>query len=102
MKSFYDLTIKEAKNFEKEFQNLPLGAYAHMIWVGNNIIGIIFSSVSVIILIMLAFGDTQINLISCFFFFTLLFGLFIVYSATLEYHKKLNSWLRVSRKIVRD
>lgn len=101
MKSFYELSMKEALKLEKEFLKLELGHRAHTIWITNNIMGITLASLASIYLIIHTYSNFSNN----FYILAILLlflGLSIVYSATYEYHRKLNSWLRTSKKIIRD
>lgn len=95
MKSFYELTMKDVLKLEQ-------GKRAHRIWVTNNVMGISLSSISSVFITLQIILKKSFNFSYAIFLLFLILGLFIVYSAALEYHKKLNSWLRVSKKIVRD
>lgn len=102
MKSFYELTKEDASTLEVEFLKLEQGRHAHKIWVLNNIMGILLSSTSIIVLVLQIMIHSNNLLLFVLFCLFLVFGLFVVYSGTIEYHKKLNSWLRVSKKVVKD
>ncbi len=100
-KSWYDLSYKEAKKLESEFISHDIGSDANYAMHLCVIIGIITFVLSAIILSTLML----INKINPYTFTILLLGIIlgmiIVVSSTIEYHIKFNSWLKITKKIIK-
>ena len=88
MKSWYELTKKEAKKLEDEF-------------LSHEVFAVILIFINTVIMYM----SLVLKCINPYIFIILLLailsGIFIVVMATIEYHIKFNSWLLTKHKIVK-
>ncbi len=101
MKSYYELKENEIKEYEQAFLKLKEGAKAHQIWVTNNIMGVLLSIVSVLFLFVSYVRGNDMTVMDLLFCIFLVLGILIVYSSSREYYDKYDSWLEVSKKVIR-
>lgn len=102
MKSWYDLKDDEVKKLEQEFIDSPQGHKEHTAMYICVTLGVIIAVLATIFLELTILNSLSIN--PYVFITTLLLiisGTLIVYLATIEYHKKYNSYLEVKHKIIR-
>lgn len=99
--SWYDLSKKEACNLEKEFTSKDMGKVANNAMHICVIIGIFtFVLCSFILEFFILSGYvTPYNF--TVMIILILLGTFIVVGATIEYHTKFNSWLKVKHRIIK-
>ncbi len=100
-KSWYDLSYQKASELEKEFISHDMGKDANNAMHICIIIGIVTFVFNSIVLFIMLFSHI-LNLYS--FLILIMFiilGLLIVVLSTIEYHIKFNSWLYVSKNIVK-
>ena len=100
-KSWYDLSYKEACKLEKEFISHDMGEYTNQAMHIQIMIGIftfVFGSLVLVFLLLSRVINPYIFTIMLLF---ILLGMIIVVSSTIEYHIKFNSWLKVSKKIIK-
>lgn len=101
MRSYYDLSRVEARKLEKEFHSNDMGKEAvdaMHVCVGIGIFTFIISIFSIIFMMISGFINIY-NFMILFLLFIL--GIIIVVSSTIEYQIKYNSWLKISKKIVK-
>ena len=101
MKSWYDLTKKEAKELEKEFLTHEVAkeenkAMHLQIMLGVFVLVLCTLFLNVIIIADVIKPSTFILLV-----LGIILGIIIVVMSTIEYHIKFNSWLLVKHKIVK-
>lgn len=103
MKSYYELTDQEASKLEHQFINTPQGRKANQAMHICIIIGIIIFVASTIILTLYLLNNLEITnpyLFTILLLFIIIGGL-IVYLATIEYHKKYNSYLEIKHQVIK-
>ena len=100
-KSWYDLSYDEAYKLEKEFISHEMGLDANKAMHMQVVIGIVTFVLGTIFLVIMLFK--QITNIYSFIIMLLFvfFGIAIVVFGTIEYHRKFNSWLKVTKKIIK-
>lgn len=101
MKSWYDLTKKEANELEKEFLTHEVAKEENKAMHLQIMLGVFVLVLCTLFLnIIIIIGE-----IKAYTFMILLFGIvigiIIVVMSTIEYHLKFNSWLLVKHKIVK-
>lgn len=101
MKSWYDLTKKEANELEKEFLTHEVAKEENKAMHLQIMLGVFVLVLCTLFLnIIIIIGE-----IKAYTFMILLFGIvigiIIVVMSTIEYHMKFNSWLLVKHKIVK-
>ncbi len=100
-KSWYDLSYNEANTLEREFLSHEMGKDANYAMHICIIIGILTFTLSAIILAIILLK----NIINIYTFVILvmgiIFGMIIVVASTIEYHLKFNSWLKITKKIIK-
>lgn len=101
MRSYYDLSRVEANKLEREFKSNDMGR--EVVDAMHVCVGIgIFTFVVSIISIMFMMASGFINIYNFMILFLLLIlGIAIVVGSTIEYQIKYNSWLRVSKRIIK-
>ena len=101
MKSWYDLTKKEANELEKEFLTHEVAKEENKAMHLQIMLGVFVLVLCTLFLNIIIF----IGEIKAYTFMILLFGIviaiIIVVMSTIEYHMKFNSWLLVKHKIVK-
>ncbi len=101
MKSWYNLTKKEAYSLENEFISKEMGKYENDAMHIQVIIGIFVLLLCTVILTI----SIMLSSVKWYIFISLLLGIIlgilIIVLATIEYHNKFNSWLEVTHKIIR-
>lgn len=101
MKSWYELTKKEANKLEKEFISNEMGEYENDAMHLQVITGVLILVLCTIILSMLIFLTEVKWYLFVLLLLGIILGIIIVVLATIEYHNKFNSWLEVEHKIIR-
>ena len=101
MKSWYDLTKKEANELEKEFLTHEVAKEENKAMHLQIMLGVFVLVLCTLFLnIIIIIGE-----IKAYTFMILLLGIvigiIIVVMSTIEYHMKFNSWLLVKHKIVK-
>ena len=101
MKSWYDLTKKEANELEKDFLTHEVAKEENKAMHLQIMLGVFVLVLCTLFLnIIIIIGE-----IKAYTFMILLFGIvigiIIVVMSTIEYHMKFNSWLLVKHKIVK-
>lgn len=99
--SWYDLTKKEAYDLEKEFISKDMGKNANNAMHISIIIGIFTFVICTLILEFLMLSDYVDPYNFTIMVILIILGILIVVSATIEYHIKFNSWLKVKHKIIK-
>lgn len=100
-KSWYDLSVEETNKLEKEFISNDMGKVANdamHICVITGIMVFVFNAIILSILLLTNCINPYSFTILILF---IIFGLIIVVSSTIEYHIKFNSWLKVTKKIIK-
>lgn len=102
MKSWYDLNDNEVKKLEQEFIDSHQGHKEHnamYICVTSGVVIAIVSTIYLGVYLMYSLNpNPYIFIISLLF---IIVGTLMVYLATIEYHKKYNSYLEIKHKIIR-
>ncbi len=102
MKSWYDLTKKQAQELEHEFLNHEVAKEENMAMHLQIVIAVFVLVLCTTTLTMLLFF---LGNITWYLFIILLLGIIVgillVVLSTVEYHAKFNSWLEVKHKIIK-
>ena len=101
MKSWYDLTKKDAIKLENEFLGYEVAKEENMAMHLQIILGVVVLVLCTLTLsLILFYGNPSIYLF-VILLLGILTGIIIVVMSTVEYHSKFNSWLYVKHKIVK-
>lgn len=100
-RSWYELSRDEASALEREFVRQDMGKIANEAMHICILIGI-FTFVISTICIVCFMASKMINLYNfTILLFLLILGIVVVVASTIEYQMKFNSWLKVSKKIIK-
>ena len=99
--SWYDLSKEEACNLEKEFISKDMGKVANNAMHICVVIGIFTFVICSFILEFLMLSGCVTPYSFTVMIILILLGTFIVVGATIEYHTKFNSWLKVKHRIIK-
>ena len=100
-KSWYDLSYGDAKKLENEFVSHDLGRDANMAMHLCVMIGIITFVVSALFLMFMFLNENFNPYLFVIMVLFVFLGMIIIVGSTIEYHVKFNSWLLVSKNIVK-
>ena len=99
--SWYDLSKEEACNLEKEFVSKDMGKVANDAMHICVIIGIFTFAICAFILEFFILSGCVTPYNFTMMITLILLGTLIVVGATIEYHIKFNSWLKVKHRIIK-
>ena len=100
-KSWYDLSFKEAYSLEKEFISHDMGGNANHAMHTCVVIGIVTFVLSAVLLAIMLFSESMNSYLFVVAILFMLFGMILVVASTIEYHIKFNSWLEVTKNIIK-
>ena len=101
MKSWYDLSKKEAFELEEEFLSHEVAREENRAMHFQIIIGVfvlVFCTVLLSVFIMLATIEWYVFVL---LLLGIIVGILLVLLSTIEYHSKFNSWLEIKHKIIK-
>jgi len=101
MKSWYDLTKKEATELEKEFLTHEVAKEENKAMHLQIMLGVFVLVLCTLFLNVIIIADLINPYIFILLLLGILLGIIIVVMSTVEYHMKFNSWLVVKHKIVK-
>jgi hypothetical protein len=101
MKSWYDLTNKEAKELERKFLSHEKAKEENLAMHMQIIIGIFLIVLCTSILTTLIIIDNIKWYIFIILLLSIFIGILLVILSTIEYHIKFNSWLEINHKIIK-
>ena len=100
-KSWYDLSYKKAYELEKEFVSHDMGKDANQAMHIQVVLGIFTFVLSALLLVFLLLSHLVNPYIFTILLLFIILGMIIVVGGTIEYHLKFNSWLKVTKKIIK-
>ena len=100
-KSWYDLSYEKSCELEQEFISHDMGKYANQAMHIQVMIGIITFVVSAILLALLLYSSVLSIYMFVILIMFIVLGMVIIVASTIEYHMKFNSWLKVTKRIIK-